>query len=59
MRDAGGMVSAQHPGSAEFPSMPEAAISTGAVELVVALPLLGSVIEQIVREGRAAVREQT
>jgi two-component system chemotaxis response regulator CheB len=58
VRDAGGMVIAQHPGSAQFPSMPESAIATGAVELVVNLPLLGKVIERIVREGRSAVRER-
>jgi chemotaxis response regulator CheB len=58
VRDAGGMVIAQHPGSAQFPWMPESAIATGAVELVVNLPLLGRVIERIVREGRSAVRER-
>jgi two-component system chemotaxis response regulator CheB len=58
VRDAGGMVIAQHPGSAQFPSMPESAIATGTVELVVNLPLLGKVIERVVREGRSAVRER-
>ena len=57
VRDAGGLVIAQHPGSAQFPSMPESAIATGTVELVVALPLLGGVLEMIVREGRSSVQE--
>jgi hypothetical protein len=37
--------------------MPESAIATGTVELVVALPLLGGVLEMIVREGRSSVQE--
>ncbi|MCK6592089.1 MAG: chemotaxis protein CheB, partial [Polyangiaceae bacterium] len=57
VRDAGGLVIAQHPGSARFPSMPEAAIATGAVELVVWLQLLGKIIERIVRQGRSSVGE--
>jgi two-component system chemotaxis response regulator CheB len=58
VRDAGGMTIAQHPGSAQFPSMPESAIATGSVELVVSLPLLGDVLEKLVREGRTAVQER-
>lgn len=57
VRNAGGVVIAQHPGSAQFPSMPEAAIATGAVELVVALPLIAKVLERLVRQGRSAIRE--
>lgn len=57
VRDAGGLVMAQHPGSAQFPAMPESAIATGSVDLVVALHLMGKVIEKIVREGRSAVLE--
>jgi two-component system, chemotaxis family, protein-glutamate methylesterase/glutaminase len=57
VRDAGGLTIAQHPGTARVPSMPEAAIATGAVELVVALPLMGSVIERLVRHGRSSLRE--
>jgi two-component system chemotaxis response regulator CheB len=57
IRDGGGLVMAQHPGTAQFPGMPESAIATGAVELVVALPYLGTVIEHVVRRGRTSVRE--
>ena len=57
VRDAGGVVIAQHPGSAEYPSMPESAIATGSVELVVALPLIAPVLERLVRRGRSAVRD--
>jgi two-component system chemotaxis response regulator CheB len=57
VRDAGGVVIAQHPASAQYPSMPESAIATGSVDLVVTLPLLGPVVEKIVLEGRSALRE--
>jgi two-component system chemotaxis response regulator CheB len=55
VRDGGGVVMVQRPSSAAFPSMPESAIATGAVEYVVSLPFLGDAIEVLVRQGRSAL----
>lgn len=55
VRDGGGVVIAQRPSSAAFPSMPESAIATGSVDFVIALPFLGDAIEVLVRQGRGAL----
>jgi len=47
IREAGGTTLAQQPDRAEFKTMPEAAIATGCVDLVIDLPELASVLTQL------------
>jgi signal transduction histidine kinase/chemotaxis response regulator CheB len=49
MRTAGCRLIVQSPASAEYPQMPEAAIATGAADMVVPLDDIGQVVGEIVR----------
>jgi two-component system chemotaxis response regulator CheB len=55
VRAGGGVVMVQRPSTAIFPSMPESAIATGAVEFIISLPFLGDAVEVLVRQGRSAL----
>jgi two-component system, chemotaxis family, protein-glutamate methylesterase/glutaminase len=52
IRGAGGITIAQDPASAEYRIMPQAAIDTGCVDLVVPLNQMGSVLSRLFVEGR-------
>ena len=47
IREAGGVTLAQQPDSAEFKTMPQAAVATGCVDLVVDLPQIASVLTEL------------
>jgi two-component system chemotaxis response regulator CheB len=48
VKDRGGTVIVQDPESAEFKGMPEAAVATGAVDFVLPLDEIGSVIRGLI-----------
>ena len=52
IRRAGGVTIAQDPVSAEYRVMPQAAIDTGCVDLVVPLDQMGSVLSRLFVEGK-------
>ncbi len=52
VHDHGGVTVAQDPASAQYGGMPEAAITTGAVDQIVSLCDLGPLVERLVRDGR-------
>lgn len=53
IKGAGGITIAQDPATAEYRIMPQAAIDTGCVDRVIALPGLGKAISELVRRGKA------
>ena len=53
IKRAGGITMAQDPATAEFRIMPQAAIDTGCVDMVIALPRLGKAISELLRRGNA------
>ncbi len=52
IRGAGGVTVAQDPATAEFRVMPQAAIDTGCVDLVVPISEMGGVLSKLFVEGR-------
>jgi two-component system chemotaxis response regulator CheB len=52
VKAAGGLVIAQDPATALHRGMPEAAVASGAVDLVLPLDAIGPALEEIVHEGR-------
>jgi two-component system, chemotaxis family, protein-glutamate methylesterase/glutaminase len=52
IRSAGGITMAQDPATAEYRIMPQAAIDTGCVDLVVPLNQMGSVLSRLFVEGK-------
>ena len=52
IREAGGITIAQDPATAEYRVMPQAAIDTGCVDLVVPLDQMGSVLSRLFVEGK-------
>ena len=52
VRDRGGITMAQIPGDADFDSMPQSAIATGQVDLVLDAEALGAKLSQLNRTGR-------
>jgi two-component system, chemotaxis family, protein-glutamate methylesterase/glutaminase len=52
IRGAGGITIAQDPATAEYRIMPQAAIDTGCVDLVVPLNQMGSVLSRLFVEGK-------
>ena len=56
IKEAGGTTIAQDPTSAEFKTMPQAAISTGCVDIVVAILKLADVLKDLC-EGRRTRNE--
>jgi len=51
IRGAGGVTIAQDPATADFRIMPQAAIDTGCVDLIVPLKKMGSVLSRLFVEG--------
>lgn len=51
VKDHGGTVIVQDPGTAEFKGMPKAAVGTGRVDFVVPLEAIGPTITRLVRDG--------
>jgi two-component system, chemotaxis family, protein-glutamate methylesterase/glutaminase len=52
IQETGGTVIAQDPASAEFAGMPEAAIATGGVDLVLPLEKIGPALVELVERGK-------
>ncbi|HJT72091.1 MAG TPA: chemotaxis protein CheB [Terriglobales bacterium] len=52
IKSAGGITLAQEPASAEYRIMPQAAIDTGCVDLVVPLDEMGKAITELLEKGR-------
>lgn len=52
IQETGGTVIAQDPASAEFAGMPEAAIATGGVDLVLPLEEIGPALVELVEHGK-------
>jgi two-component system chemotaxis response regulator CheB len=56
LKELGGLVIAQDPATAQQPAMPQAAIDTGCVDLVLPLAEIGPALIRLVRERPAALR---
>jgi two-component system, chemotaxis family, protein-glutamate methylesterase/glutaminase len=54
IQESGGTVIAQDPATAEFAGMPEAAIATGGVDLVLPLEKIGPALVELVERGGAS-----
>jgi two-component system, chemotaxis family, protein-glutamate methylesterase/glutaminase len=54
IKSAGGVTLAQDPATAEFRIMPQAAIDTGCIDLVVPLHDMGKVITELIEKGKPA-----
>ncbi len=52
IRSAGGITVAQDPMTAEYRVMPQAAIDTGCIDLIVPIDKIGSVLSRLFMEGR-------
>jgi len=53
IKSAGGITMAQEPATAEYRIMPQAAIDTGCVDLVVPLEQMGKAITNLLEKGRS------
>ncbi len=59
IKSAGGITMAQSPATAEYRIMPQAAIDTGCVDLVVPLNEMGKALTELLKKGKSSAWQKT